>query len=347
MDAKNSGLAASHGVINAMLGFICVNGGMEIVWDRISPDGWDAALPPAACALQQSWRYGAAVQAMGRPVHRAEIIAGGQRVVLAQVICRAASVIQLGFLARGPVWLQDVPGGVKRQALCLIRQTLPAPGRALLMAAPEAAEPGLLPLMTPVQMAEVSLDANDATLRRRMQGKWRNRLAKAETFGLSVARTQPDAADLGWLIAHDTAQQRARGYRALPAAFLTAWHDVTGDGLRLYQAKHAGQTVAAMLLLDHAPGATYQIGWTSDAGRAACAHHLLLWRAMQDFAGDGRRRLDLGTLDTVTAPGLARFKLGAGAVARALGPSGLVLAGWPWLRRTRRNPNCAASPGSP
>jgi len=330
-----------------MLGFICVNGGMEIVWDRISRDGWQAALPPVACALQQSWRYGAAVQAMGRPVHRAEIFAGGQRVALAQVICRAASVIQLGFLARGPIWLQEVPGGVKRKALRLIGQTLPGAGRALLLTAPEAAEPGLLPLMTPVHMVELSLDTTDATLRKRMQGKWRNRLVKAETFGLSVARTRPAAADLGWLIAHDTAQQRARGYRALPAAFLTAWHNVTGDGLQLYRANHAGQTVAAMLFLDHAPGATYQIGWSSEAGRAACAHHLLLWRAMQDFSGAGRRRLDLGTLDTVTAPGLARFKLGAGAEARGLGPSGLVLPGWPWPRRARHKPNWAASPGRP
>ena len=49
------------------------------------------------------------------------------------------------------------------------------------------------------------------------------------------------------------------------------------------------------------------------------AHNLLLARAAKWFAGRGVRGLDLGTIDTVNAPGLARFKLGVGARAKKLG----------------------------
>jgi hypothetical protein len=38
--------------------------------------------------------------------------------------------------------------------------------------------------------------------------------------------------------------------------------------------------------------------------------------------------LDLGTLDTQNAPGLARFKLGSGATAQLLGGTWARLPGW-------------------
>jgi hypothetical protein len=51
------------------------------------------------------------------------------------------------------------------------------------------------------------------------------------------------------------------------------------------------------------------------------------------LARRGITRLDLGTLDTEAAPGLARFKLGSGAAARALGGTWLW---WPPLARGAR-----------
>jgi lipid II:glycine glycyltransferase (peptidoglycan interpeptide bridge formation enzyme) len=68
-----------------------------------------------------------------------------------------------------------------------------------------------------------------------------------------------------------------------------------------------------MLFLRHGTTATYHIGWTSRDGRAASAHNLILWDACARLAARGVRQLDLGIIDTETAPGLARFKLGTGA----------------------------------
>jgi len=290
---------------------------------------WQAALPDHACALQQSWQFGAAAAAMGRQVQRAELLLDGQR-GLVQMICRRLGPLNIAYLARGPIW--DDPTRHSSEALRLIRQTVP--GRAALMlCAPELNEPALLPLMTAPYMAELRLTDDPTTMRRAMHGKWRNRLVRAEKKGVTVDASTPNRSALDCIIDKDRAQRRARGYRSLPPAFLHAWQRTGRSGMRLYQAQSHGETLAAMLFLDHAPGVTYQIGWTSDAGRAASAHHLILWTAMQDFAGKGRKRLDLGPLDTVATPGLARFKLGAGAQARVLGTSGPCLPGmpgWPW-----------------
>jgi hypothetical protein len=49
--------------------------------------------------------------------------------------------------------------------------------------------------------------------------------------------------------------------------------------------------------------------------------------AADDLAARGHVRLDLGTVDTEAAPGLARFKLAVGATVHPLGGSWLGLPG--------------------
>ena len=80
-----------------------------------------------------------------------------------------------------------------------------------------------------------------------------------------------------------------------------------------------------MLFLKHGTGATYHVGWTSDAGRKASAHNLILATAATRLAETGVTRLDLGTIDTENAPGLARFKLGSGAKPARTGGTWLGL----------------------
>ncbi|MGL4236328.1 hypothetical protein [Tabrizicola sp.] len=52
---------------------------------------------------------------------------------------------------------------------------------------------------------------------------------------------------------------------------------------------------------------------------------MMLTRAAEALAAEGVRWLDLGSVDTEAAPGLARFKLGTGAGLRRLGATMLVL----------------------
>ncbi len=299
-------------------------------------------MPDTACALQHSWRYGAAVAAMGREVQRAEIWRDGRLLGLAQILLRRAGPLRMGFVPRGPIWLDHgcLQGGTLA-ADCLRRLGRALPGVGTLIATPEGPGAPVLPLLTPMHMAELPLSATPEEMRARMHGKWRNRLVRSERGRLKLASTIPSGMELAWLTAQDQAQRLAHGYRALPPAFLAAWAGASGAPMRLYTARARGEIVAAMLFLDHAPGVTYHIGWNGEEGRRASAHHRLLWKAMRDFARLGRQRIDLGLLDTVNAPGLARFKLGAGAAVRELGATGLVLPGTPFSawrdRRLLRN----------
>jgi lipid II:glycine glycyltransferase (peptidoglycan interpeptide bridge formation enzyme) len=83
--------------------------------------------------------------------------------------------------------------------------------------------------------------------------------------------------------------------------------------------------LAAMLFLRHDPVVTYHLGWTGIQGRKWGLHHRLLMAAANHFAHAGLSRMDLGTVDTEQSAGLARFKIGSGALVRPLGGTWLRL----------------------
>jgi hypothetical protein len=226
-----------------------------------------------------------------------------------------------GVLAveRGRVRLISRVAGLDRAGL---RQLARWPG--LTVATPEAAVAGfgLVPLVTPMHHAVWALGPD---LRAGMAGKWRNRLVAAERAGVRVR--QGGTAGLEALLAEEGQQRRARGYQALAPGFARA---LPVGALRLWEwrkagAGKAGAGQAAMGFVVHGASATYHLGWASEAAKAAGVHGVMLTRAAEALWAEGVRWLDLGSVDTDTAPGLARFKLGTGAVLKRLGATCLVL----------------------
>ncbi|MGS4982034.1 GNAT family N-acetyltransferase [Pseudosulfitobacter pseudonitzschiae] len=110
-------------------------------------------------------------------------------------------------------------------------------------------------------------------------------------------------------------------------------HRTTARAAILFEAFQGADPVAALLILRHGTTATYHIGHTTTAGRAASAHTLLMWTAMCWCAGHGHQWLDLGLVETQRNAGLARFKLGTGADVVPLGGTWVH---WPPLRPLRR-----------
>lgn len=95
--------------------------------------------------------------------------------------------------------------------------------------------------------------------------------------------------------------------------------------MRLWEWRQAGAFSAGMAFVVHGQSATYHLGWASQASKAVGVHGLMLMRAAEALRAEGVRWLDLGSVDTEAAPGLARFKLGTGAELRRLGATCLVL----------------------
>lgn len=288
--------------------------------------GWPESPPP--CALQQHPCYGRAVAALGADVSWFAACHDGREVARVLVLRRRFGPLCVSWLARGPVPSPGAPAKTQ----CLAQDALLRHGKGLTLFLPDA-EPqgrGLPALLTPQTVAEMDLTAPQPHRLAAQHGKWRNRLRHAYRARLDTAHRPLDPAADGHLLALEARQRAARRYSALPRAFTQAFATQGPDTTRLFLAHAEGTLAAFSLFLLHPPVATYHIAWTSPQGRVHAAHARLLWEAACWLAAQGFTRLDLGPIDTVNAPGLARFKLGSGARARRLGATCLVLPGaWP------------------
>lgn len=264
---------------------------------------------PFFLPFQQSAVYGRAAVACG---------AKAQWVDLGIGFALAVDRGPFRLISRGPVWTEAAGASVRRTALRGMARRF-----GVTLATPEAAlvGVGLIPLVTPVHHAVWDLCPDPpGNLRTRMAGKWRNGLALAERAGLAPRAT--DCAVLGPLLRAEGLQRSMRRYRALPAAFTLA---LPGSALRLWEWRKDGQLQAAMAFVRHGRSASYHLGWASPVARLAGVHRLMLVRAAEALQTEGVCWLDLGSVNTDAAPGLARFKLGSGAALRPLGATLLVL----------------------
>ncbi|MCE8511125.1 GNAT family N-acetyltransferase [Ruegeria pomeroyi] len=290
---------------------------------------------PDAPPLQQSAVFAAALALCGQ---RAARLDDGTL-----VLTRRIGGLPIALLSRARLATPTLPdllarAGLRR-SLILMNPDTPCPGLDRL---------GAVPLITPAHVAELDLTGD---LMAGLHQKWRNRLRHARGQGLRVTQGPLPLDPAHWLLIAEAAQQRARGYRNWPIA-LTLAHARANPGVaQLFTAHQSGTPVAGLLILRHGTAASYHIGHSTPAGRAASAQTLLMWQAMTWLAAQGATRLDLGPVETEQTPGLTRFKLGTGARARPLGgtwawwpPMGKTLRPLAWLDRRRMQQSWTDAP---
>lgn len=276
-------------------------------------DGPPLLLPNAAPPLQQHASWSAALARLGRRTQAID-----HRGVRMIVVRRGP----IGLCVRGPLW----PAGWRPEDR---GRWLRLHGPALIEA--EAADvpalvfAGYVQVISPGHVAELDLTGGSTAIWERANGKWRNRAAKARKAGLRLRNDVFAGQEDNWLLSADALARGEKAYKALPLALTVAWAAANPGLARLFVLEQGPKPIAGMLFFRHGDAVTYMTGWTGAEGRAISAHHLILMRAAGWYASRGAVRMDLGSVDTEAAPGLARFKLGSGAVLRPLGGSWLRL----------------------
>lgn len=287
---------------------------------------WEAATGAAQfLPLQQAPAYGAVLARRGRLLRRLLVEGADGRMLygVQAATRRIAGLPVLTTALRGPLAFHPdaIAAGPAplRAAIGALQRRWPH----LLICAPDLADASattaalracrLRRIFTPQAFARVDLAGDGLALRRRLDGKWRNRLVKAEAAGLRVEVARGGAA-LGWLCAAHARTMAARRFKGLPPDFVA---DLAAASARrdvfVCVAERRRETLAAALFLRHGSGATYVAAAAETSGRTAHAGTLLLWRGLAALQEAGATSCDLGPVDTDRAPGLARFKLGAAA----------------------------------
>ena len=279
-------------------------------------------MPDRPLPLQQSAEFAQALTLLGRDAR----IVGLQGCGQALIVTRALGPLgRVRFASRGPVFRSDATAEDRIAGLRAARLHLVNPEVDDTRVMHHA---GFGQVMTPVTVAVLPVQPDwDAQLAQ-ADGKWRNAARQGARSVLRLRQRQLCPSRDGWLLNADVAQQRDKRFRALPHAVSLAYARANAGDALVMTASEGATPVAAMVFLRHGQAATYQIGWSGPRGRALRAHHVLLMDACRRFAAMGVTELDLGTVDTENAAGLARFKLGSGATARTLGGTWVRIPGW-------------------
>jgi hypothetical protein len=297
---------------------------MRLSWNHLERAPWEAFHARHGGALQQSWAYGEALRSLGVGVQRACIEDGGELLGLAQFICRRVALyLGLSSCTRGPVWSAQAPAGLRRQALRELQRGMPVRPLRVTLFSPDASAQALLAgelgrltrVLTGYSTVMLDLRRPLAELRAELDGKWRNRLAKAEADPQLRVQLQADRQALQELLRREDEQRAHRGFHGLPTELVPAFidaHDRPSQAYVMSTARQGKELLASMLFLLHGRGATYHMGWSNEAGRKLNVHNLLLWRAMERLQQQGFEQLDLGGVNTRDLPGISRFKLGTG-----------------------------------
>lgn len=231
------------------------------------------------------------------------------------------------ILDRGPVWLSGEGNAVRQKAFwqALARRFPRRIGRRRrIIPELEAAHEPDIDLAAlgfrrrPYPGYEtfwLDLEGGEAVWRKRLQKNWRGSLKKAEQSADKTVWSAPEAALPLFLAAYE-ADKGARGYRgASPRLLAQLAKAYAAEGrLMIGSFGEGANSVGAVMILCHGRSATYQAGWTTQAGRQAHAHHLLLWQALPILREKGILELDLGGVRQDEDKSLFRFKRGLGGV---------------------------------
>lgn len=303
---------------------------MELIWNPQSAAPWQALHAMHRGSLQQSWAYGDALRQLGVEVHRAMVMHEGEAIGLAQFQCRRlAGYIGLASCSRGPVWTPAATPVQRRQALGWMKKSIPTRAWRATVFSPEqsldALDPqevrGLQRVMTGFSTVMLDLRPSEEALRAALDGKWRNRLVRAEGVAGLQVHMRASVKEVQWLLERENLQRQSRGFHALPTDFVQAFiasHAERSQAFAVATAVQGRQTLGAMLFLRHGSGATYHIGWADEQGRRLNVHNRLLWQAMLTLRTQGVQWLDLGGVNTRALPGISRFKLGTGGALLTL-----------------------------
>lgn len=302
----------------------------RIVWDEMDRAAWEEAFATVRRAnLLQSYGYALAIcPRHGQRARHGRILIDGHPAGLLQVLEARllGRTLHALILDRGPLWFDGFGSAGHVQAFFrALDSAFPRRLGRRRRILPEVVDtPEMRAALDGTRLRRradsigyqtiwIDLSPDLPTLRARLKSQWRGHLSKGEAAGLQVGWCW-DGTLLGSLLKGYAEDKEARGYPGPTLRTVTDLCRVLLPERRVLvgTAQSGGRVVASTLFLGHGRSATYQVGWTTPAGRANRATQLLLWQGMGALKDAGYLDLDLGGVNDRDAKAVKTFKEGLG-----------------------------------
>lgn len=348
---------------------------LDVQVDGQTAESWSAVLAQFSDAtIYQTWAYGAVRWGAHRLSHLV-LRSDGQVLAAAQLRIARLPLLPAGvaYLRWGPLCeIQGQPFEpavaaemvarlcceyVKRRGLALqiIPHAFSASNRATALQA-AFTRSGFHPEPSLGHYRTILVDLHPVSevVRKRLDGKWRNQLNRAEKNGLVLDVSDGREAYLEFVRLYDAMWERKQFATSVDVGEFGRIQELLSASARMqtFLARKDGEAIGALVCSQMGDTAIYLLGATNERGRELKAAYFLQWQAMLWLKERGACRYDLGGIDPETNPGGYHFKRGFGGdeVSRvpphslpggALGE--VVLRGVSWLRRRRASASTPAA----
>ena len=136
---------------------------------------------------------------------------------------------------------------------------------------------------------------------------WRKSIRAGVREGVTVTVVDSEA-DHEWMIERHLANMAEKGFTGHDAAFLRSLRRHSGGDYVLFQARHAGEPVAGLVILKFGAVADSVVAWFGDQGRKVKAGNVITWSAIEEMQKRGCTLYDVGGINS--DKGFSSFKAG-------------------------------------
>ena len=305
-------------------------------WNKISKPEWDNLIVQYGKSnLLQSWTYGQTkFKNEGWIVNRVVWYQDEKAVAFAQILeKKIGKLIRIYRVNRGPIFL-NCDFFIKKEVVNqLLRIASIIKGNILSISLELEKNLENIALINETNLILhiqngyssiwIDLRLPLETIRKSLNGKWRNMLVFAENQELEIESGTSQNL-LNWLCDIHNKNMKGKGFKGISSEFLKsmALEVDTKNPIIVYKASYRGTAVGALCVAYHGNAATYLIGWTNEEGRRLKANYLLLWEAIKELQDRKKDWFDLGGIDPEATPGITAFKAGMSGELYSIVPSG-------------------------
>ena len=298
--------------------------GIRFSWDSATRLQWQQWLAQTGrSSLIQSWAYGAAKSSTSSwQVARCLIYSENEPIALVQVLKKHVAGVRIYRINRGPLHLRALSaderyavwqelaglGNLRRGRVLSVAPNEVMTGSSLALFAKQGFKQRTAVAW---ESAWIDLGLDLETLRKHLDGKWRNMLSFAERAALEPEIGSDDQL-FDWMLARYRENMQEKKFHGPAIGMLRSLRQQLEDDSQpiVLRALSGGAAVAGICVVPHGAAATYLLGWNGPVGRKLKANQYLLWQATAYLKQRGLRWFDLGGFDELRDPGVAAFKLG-------------------------------------
>lgn len=275
--------------------------------------------------LMQTWGYGEAKRKVnGWSVKRVMITYKDQPIAIFQSLEKKWCPIGIIRINRGPLFLGDIDNTSKYYIYKTLRKLSCWRKFRIILIAPNLYDTeeniAIMKLAgykkikkKPQKSILINLTKTDDSLRKDLNGKWRNQLKKSEKYGLSFKMGNTVYLH-NWLMKKYKQLMIDKSFVGPNIELYSELHNFRKKDSVILQAWLRNVAVAGILITKHGSFCSYQVGWSSLEGRKVYANNFLLWNSIVEMKKQGYASFDLGGINEDLTPGITRFKRGLGGV---------------------------------